>query len=96
MADKAAAYLHQIPSRHLVAYNFMLMNKRQLINALHSILMTDIKSVLVERAHEFTDCAYTKHEHREAILVLMYCIKMQLNKLVKLIYKLVSMASSRV
>lgn len=73
-----------------VAPNFMLMNKRQLINTLHSILLVDIKSVLVERTHEFTDCAYTKHEHRESILVLMYCIKMQLARLVKLIYRLVS------
>lgn len=84
----------QQSSEHLASSqpSFMLMNKRQLISTLQEILLTDIKSVLVERAHEFTDCAYTKHEHRETILVLIYCIKLQLSKLVKLIYKLVSLS----
>lgn len=69
------------------------MNKRQLIATLSSLFLGEIRSNLVERAHEFTDCAYTKHEHRESIVLLLNCIKLQLNKLVKLIYRLVSAAS---
>lgn len=68
----------------------MLMNKRQLIDSLTCAFLGDLRTELVERVHEFTDCAYTKHEHRETIIQLVQCIKLQLNKLVKLIYRMVS------
>lgn len=70
--------------------HFMLMSKRQLVDALNSLFLSKLKSNLVERCHEFTDCPYTSHEHRENIVLLLHCIKLQLNKLVKLIYRLVS------
>lgn len=67
-----------------------LMNKRQLVAALNLVFLGELKQNLVERLHEFTDCAYTKHEHRETILSLLASIKFILNKFVKLIYRLVS------
>ena len=70
----------------------LLMDKRQLVRALNATFLGELKSQLVERLHEFTDCAYTKHEHRESIVSLLACIKLQLNRLVKLIYRLVSVA----
>lgn len=70
--------------------HFMLMNKRQLVDALNGLFLSQLKSNLVERCHEFTDCPYTSHEHRENIVLLLHCIKLQLNKLVKHIYRLVS------
>lgn len=72
---------------------FMLMNKRQLMANLNSLFLGELKSQLIERAQEFTDCAYTKHERRETILLLLQCIKLQLNKLVKLLYRFVSAPS---
>lgn len=72
------------------ADNSVFMSKRQLIDALTSTFLGDLKTELIERVHEFTDCAYTKHEHRETILQLVQCIKLQLNKLVKLTYRMVS------
>ncbi|KAG9510680.1 Alpha-catulin, partial [Fragariocoptes setiger] len=38
---------------------------------------------LLERTHDFTDCAYTSHEHRQNILMLVDCIKAQINHIVK-------------
>lgn len=76
------------------ALNFLLMNRRQIISILNGLFLSELKSNLIERAHEFTDCAYTKHEHRETILLLIDCIKLLLNKLVKLLYRLVSSSSS--
>lgn len=70
----------------------IIMDKRQLIDALTSTFLGKLKSSLVERVQEFTDCAYTKHENREIILQLVQCLKLQLNKLVKLLYKLVSLS----
>lgn len=72
----------------------MLMNKRELIGSLNSVFLGELRSVLIERAHEFTDCAYTNHEHRETIMLLLQCVKLQLNKLVKLIYRLVSVCAA--
>lgn len=71
----------------------LLMDKRQLVRALNSTFLGELKSNLIERLHEFTDCAYTKHEHREQIVALLTCVKFQLNKLVKLIYRLVSVGA---
>lgn len=68
----------------------LLINKRQLINSLNSAFLGEAKTNLIERVHEFTDSAYTKHEHREIIVLLLQCIKMLLNRFVKLLYKLVS------
>lgn len=70
--------------------DFMSMEKRLLISTLNKLFFEEVKVNLIERAHEFTDCAYTKHEHREDILMLMQCVRFQLNKLVKIIYKCVS------
>lgn len=70
--------------------NMLLMNKRQLVRALNAVFLGEVKIGLTERVHEFTDCPYTRHEHRENILSLLQSIRFQLNKLVKLLYKLVS------
>ena len=67
-----------------------LMNKRQLVKALNLTFLNEIKANLVKGLHEFTDCAYTKHESRETILSLLAYVKFQLNKFVRLIYRLVS------
>lgn len=69
---------------------FMCMERRLLISTLNELFLDQVKVNLIERAHEFTDCAYTKHEHREDILMLLQCIRFQLNKLVKILYKCVS------
>lgn len=74
----------------LTSRDILLINKRQLINSLNSTFLGETKTNLVERAHEFTDCPYTKHEHRETIVLLLHCIKILLNRFVKLLYKLVS------
>lgn len=66
------------------------MDKRQLVRALNATFLGALKSNLIERLHEFTDCAYTKHEHRQTLLALLGCIKFQLHRFVKLIYRLVS------
>lgn len=68
----------------------VLMNKRQLVRALNVTFLGDAKQNLVERLHEFTDCAYTNHERRERIVSLLAGIKFLMNKFVKLIYRLVS------
>lgn len=80
----------QQPSQLVHSYPVLLMNKSQLVQALNVAFLGELKQNLVERLHEFTDCAYTKHEHRESIVSLLSCIKFQLHKLVKLIYRLVS------
>lgn len=72
------------------AASALLMSKRQLVKALNGLFLADVKTNLTERVQEFTDCPYTKHEHRETIITLLQCIKFQLNKFVKLIYRLVS------
>ena len=38
---------------------------------------------IVERAHDFTDSAYTSHEHRETILLLCERARVQLNQLMR-------------
>lgn len=86
-----AASGHQ--NQQLATADAIIMDKRQLIDALTSTFLGKLKSSLVERVQEFTDCAYTKHENRETILQLVQCIKLQLNKLVKLLYRLVSLFS---
>lgn len=48
--------------------------KESLITALDTI---------VERTQDFTDSAYTKHEHRENILLLCDRAKLQLNQLMR-------------
>lgn len=72
------------------SHNIMLLNKRQLVNVLNTIFLGDIRNEFIDRIYEFTDCPYTNHEHRELILQLLQCIKIQLNKLVKTLYRLVS------
>lgn len=70
--------------------NCLLMSKRQLVNALAETLLGEARANLVQCLHEFTDCAYTKHEQRESIVNSVQCIKLILNRLVKLIYRMVS------
>lgn len=74
----------------LTSRDLLLINKRQLINSLNSTFLGQTKTNLIERAHEFTDCPYMKHEHRESIVLLLHCVKILLNKFVRLLYKLVS------
>jgi len=68
----------------------LLMDKRQLVQALNESFLGELRGNLVERLHEFTDCPYVKHEHRQLIVSLLTCVKVLLNKFVKLIYRLVS------
>lgn len=75
--------------------SLMLMSKRQLVASLNCVFLGELKANLIERAHEFTDCAYTKHEHRETIVLLLAALKLLLNKLVKLLYQLVSLQRER-
>lgn len=74
--------------------HFMLMARRELFASLNSIFLGDLRANLIERVQEFTDCAYTSHEHRETILLLLNCIKLQLAKLVRLLHKLVSISNA--
>lgn len=72
----------------------LVQDKRQLMAALNSALLGEAKLSLVERVHEFTDCAYTKHEHRETIILLLHCIKLHLSRLVKHVYRSVSITAT--
>lgn len=76
-----------VPQRGQVV-SLLLMGKRELIARLSATYLGSLRASLIERVHEFTDCAYTRPERRESILKLLQCIKHQLNRLVKLIYKL--------
>lgn len=88
--ENYAAGLNEFAANADMKQEFMCMEKRLLISTLNSLFLDEVKVNLIERAHEFTDCAYTKHEHREDILILLQCVRFQLNKLVKILYKCVS------
>jgi alpha-catulin len=48
----------------------------------HEQLLSSFKA-LIERTQDFTDSAYTKHEHREKILLLADQAKLQLNQVIQ-------------
>lgn len=45
--------------------------------------LTAALDTIVERTQDFTDSAYTSHEHRENILLLCDRIKLELNQLLR-------------
>lgn len=56
--------------------------------------LTQALDTIVERTQDFTDSAYTSHEHRENILLLCDRAKLELNKLLRVGVSLVSIWSS--
>ena len=46
--------------------------------------------VITERVQDFTDSAYTSHEHRESILLLCDRVKLELNQLLRIGLSMVS------
>lgn len=56
--------------------------------------LTQALDTIVERTQDFTDSAYTSHEHRENILLLCDRAKLELNKLLRVGVSLVSIQSS--
>lgn len=57
--------------------------------AYRGVLVSTVESV-VERSQDFTDSAYTSHEHRERILLLCDRLRMELHKLLRVGSQLVS------
>jgi hypothetical protein len=52
--------------------------------------LTQALDTIVERTQDFTDSAYTSHEHRENILLLCDRAKLELNQLLRVGVSLVS------
>jgi hypothetical protein len=58
--------------------------------------LTSALDTILERTQDFTDSAYTSHEHRENILLLCDRVKLQLNQLLRVGVSLVSVQDSRI
>jgi len=56
--------------------------------------LTQALDTIVERTQDFTDSAYTSHEHRENILLLCDRAKLELNQLLRVGVSLVSAGMS--
>jgi hypothetical protein len=56
--------------------------------------LTQALDTIVERTQDFTDSAYTSHEHRENILLLCDRAKLELNQLLRVGVSLVSAQTS--
>lgn len=52
--------------------------------------LTSTIDTVVERTQDFTDSAYTSHEHRENILLLCDRVKLELNSLLRVGNSMVS------
>lgn len=70
--------------------NLVEMTKMTLLTPTTKDSLTSAVDTIVERTQDFTDSAYTSHEHRENILLLCDRVKLELNQLLRVGINLVS------
>lgn len=67
------------------------MNKLVLMGPLCRARLSRMLDAVIERTQDFTDSAYTTHEHREKILLQCDRLKLELNQLLRVAVSLVSL-----
>ncbi|GFY37172.1 alpha-catulin [Trichonephila inaurata madagascariensis] len=70
------------------------MTRITMVSPAYRSLLTSALDSVVERSQDFTDSAYTSHEHRERIILLCDRLKMELHQLLRVGMQLVSIPTA--